>query len=161
MNAKTFTLKDLSSKPYAWILEGVDLEVIDDAVEYIETYVKGIINGANYGDYGDQTDDELYTEWRESDEFEEVVEFVRQNKYASMPDYDAVMTAGEIVKLYGLDESTVRQAIYRGLPARRSGGTWLVLRSVAEARWGNRAKSVATMLVAAIWLTAAILGMTL
>jgi len=74
---------------------------------------------------------------------------------------DDVMTAGEIVKCYGLDESTVRQAIRRGLPARKSGGTWLVLRSVAEARWGSRAKSAATMLVTAIWLTAAIWGMTL
>jgi excisionase family DNA binding protein len=48
----------------------------------------------------------------------------------------AVMTAAEAAREFGLSQSTVRQAINRGqVPARKSGGTWLVLRSDAEKQW--------------------------
>jgi len=47
-----------------------------------------------------------------------------------------VMTPGEAVEVYALAEATVRQAINRGqIYARKSGGTWLILRADAEARW--------------------------
>jgi hypothetical protein len=49
-----------------------------------------------------------------------------------------VITAGEARELFGLAEATVRQAINRGqIPHRKSGGTWLILRKHAEARWGG------------------------
>jgi hypothetical protein len=48
----------------------------------------------------------------------------------------AVMTAGEACEKYGLAEATVRQAINRAqIFARKSGGTWLIRRTDAEARW--------------------------
>lgn len=37
----------------------------------------------------------------------------------------AVMTSAECAEVYGIDDSTVRQAIRRGtIPARQSGATW-------------------------------------
>lgn len=49
---------------------------------------------------------------------------------------DEVMTAGEAAELFGLAEATVRQTINRGqIPARKSGGTWLIQRSEATRRW--------------------------
>lgn len=51
---------------------------------------------------------------------------------------DDVLTAGEATEIYGLASATVRQAINRGnIPARKSGGTWLIRRADAEALWGN------------------------
>ena len=52
---------------------------------------------------------------------------------------DTILTAGEATELYGLASATVRQAIKRGnIPARKSGGTWLLRRSDAEELWGAR-----------------------
>lgn len=52
---------------------------------------------------------------------------------------NAIMTAGEAAEEFGLAESTVRQAINREqIVARKSGGTWLILRKHAEARWGKK-----------------------
>lgn len=51
----------------------------------------------------------------------------------------AVLTAAEAAELYGLAEDTVRKTISRGqIPARKSGGTWLLLHSDAEKRWGKK-----------------------
>lgn len=60
----------------------------------------------------------------------------------------SVMTAGEAVEEFGLSEAAVRIACQRGsIPARKSGGTWLILRADAEARWGQRkAKTLRTIL---------------
>lgn len=50
---------------------------------------------------------------------------------------NSVMTAAEIAEEFGLSESTVRQAINRNqIAARKSAGTWLVLRKDAEKQWG-------------------------
>lgn len=50
-----------------------------------------------------------------------------------------VMTAGEARATFGLAEATVRQAINRNtIPARLSGGTWIILRKDAVARWGKK-----------------------
>jgi len=52
--------------------------------------------------------------------------------------YD-VVTAGEVQQLYGLSPAAVRKAIKEGrLLARKSGGTWLCLRSDADMLWGER-----------------------
>lgn len=54
---------------------------------------------------------------------------------------EEIMTSAEVCEEFGLNESTVRKAIERDtLQARKSGGTWLILRADAEARWGNRSK---------------------
>lgn len=79
-------------------------------------------------------------EWSEIDqgEFEHVMESIGESIVDAPPvELDAVMTAGEAQELYGLSESAVRLACQRGsIPARKSGGTWLILRADAEARWG-------------------------
>lgn len=49
-----------------------------------------------------------------------------------------VMTAAETATAFGLAEATVRQAINRGqINARKSSGTWLVLRKDVEKKWGG------------------------
>jgi excisionase family DNA binding protein len=51
---------------------------------------------------------------------------------------DQEMTTAEVAALYGLSDATVRQAILRGaLPARKSGGTWLIRARDAKDRWGK------------------------
>lgn len=50
-----------------------------------------------------------------------------------------VVTAAEAAKALGLAEATVRQAINRKqIPARKSAGTWLILRKDAVARWSKK-----------------------
>lgn len=49
----------------------------------------------------------------------------------------SVATPSEIVAEFALNESTVRKAISRGFPGRKSGGTWLMLRADAESRWSK------------------------
>jgi hypothetical protein len=50
-----------------------------------------------------------------------------------------VVSAGEVVQLYGLQRATVSKACIRGrIAARKSGGTWLMSRHDAEKRWGKR-----------------------
>lgn len=49
-----------------------------------------------------------------------------------------VVTTKEISETFGISDAAVRQAILDGnLPARKSGNTWLVLRSDADARWSK------------------------
>lgn len=67
----------------------------------------------------------------ESDEKAETIEAQKQ--------LNTVMTAGEAAEEFNLSESTVRQAINREqIIARKSGGTWLILRKHAEERWGKQ-----------------------
>lgn len=50
----------------------------------------------------------------------------------------AVVTVQEIARIFGVDESTVREAATKGwIYGRKAGGTWLINRKDAEARWGN------------------------
>ncbi len=52
---------------------------------------------------------------------------------------EAVMTVKEIAETYGISPFTVHDAIrHDWLPARKSGGTYLIRRHDAEARWGGR-----------------------
>lgn len=49
-----------------------------------------------------------------------------------------VMTTGEVAEEFGIVDATVRQAIgHRYVEGRKSGGTWLIRRADAEARWGK------------------------
>lgn len=75
-----FTLKDNSSKPYAWILENVDLSIIDNPREYISTYARNLINGQNYSDVSDS---EMFAAWMESGELDEAVSFIEMAKKQS------------------------------------------------------------------------------
>jgi len=63
-------------------------------------------------------------------------------KLSGMLDDDAlslVTTPQEVAELYSVKAPTVYQAIRRGkLTARKSGGTWLILRADAERLWGGR-----------------------
>ncbi len=49
------------------------------------------------------------------------------------------LTATEIAKMYGISTAAIREAAAKGrIPARKFGATWLIRRSDAEARWGDR-----------------------
>jgi hypothetical protein len=51
---------------------------------------------------------------------------------------DAVMTVKEVAEEYSITRYNVHDAIrHDWLPARKSGGTWLIRRADAEARWGG------------------------
>ena len=51
------------------------------------------------------------------------------------------LTVTEIAQTYGISTAAVREAATKGrLPARKSGATWLIRRSDAEARWGDKAQ---------------------
>lgn len=78
----TFSLKDRSSLPYAWILEAVDLEAVQSmgstshtaAIAYVTAYAKGQINALNHSD---KSDDEVYQSWvDETWEFNQAVTYV-------------------------------------------------------------------------------------
>ncbi len=52
---------------------------------------------------------------------------------------DAVMTAAAVATEYHISDRTVREAIQQGwIEALKSGGTWLIRRADADARWGDR-----------------------
>ena len=56
---------------------------------------------------------------------------------------DEVITATEAAGMYGISESGIRKACERAYDAgpttwcRKAGGTWLILRGDADARWGK------------------------
>src|SRR5574341_9626 len=53
--------------------------------------------------------------------------------------YKLIMTVSEVAEAYGISDRTVREAIEKGwLNAQKSGGTWLIRRRDAQARWGHR-----------------------
>jgi len=133
----TFTLSDASSKPYAWMLESVDMQYIHDATEYVEQYARMSINATNYSETSDA---DVYQQWRdESYEFEQAVAYVQSR--IDEHTLEQVMTATEIAEEFELSESTVRQSINRNEftgAFRKSAGTWLVLRKDALEKWGKR-----------------------
>lgn len=136
MIENTFTLADNSSKPYAWMLENVDMADVKDAQVYVDNYARMSINATNSSDMNDA---DVYTAWREgSYEYEQAIAYVqsRINEY----ELEQVMTPAEIEEEYSLADGTVRQAINReSLSARKADDrTWLVHRNDAEKRWGNR-----------------------
>lgn len=63
----------------------------------------------------------------------------KQHEIRNEQALESVMTAAEAAEEFGLTESSVRKAIERDtIPARKSAGTWLILRSDAEKRWSDR-----------------------
>jgi len=63
-----------------------------------------------------------------------------QKEFAGVDDVlSAVISAAGAAQLFHIDPRTVRDAIENGkLDALKSGGTWLIRRADAEARWGKR-----------------------
>lgn len=131
-----FTLESNdSSRPYAWILEGVSMEDVTDAAEYVREYARNTINATNYSE--DVTDDELFAAWLETGELEAATDYVKSkiNEWQ----LEQVMTPAEIEAEFGLAEGTVRQAVNRDTIAHRRPDerTILIHRNDAEARWGH------------------------
>lgn len=88
--------------------------------------------------------EELASAWNEYQEQQKIKE-----------ELNALMTAAEAAEKYGLSESAVRLACNRKqIPGRKSAGTWLVRRVDAAKRWGNRAKSVTTILLIGVFWAA-------
>jgi excisionase family DNA binding protein len=63
-----------------------------------------------------------------------------QDRIAPGGDFlDQVMTPPAVAREFNLSDRTVRDAIEQGkVRALKSGGTWLIRRAEAEARWGKR-----------------------
>ena len=135
-----FTMKDQAGS-FDWLLDGAtnlrDIEVMG-VYEWIRAYADLMVVGQNYGDTSDK---EVYAAWLETGEIDEVVRFF-QGKIDEMHAQDqleAIMTSKEIAEEFGIKEDTVRDAIEHGwLFARKAGGTWLIRRKDAEARWAKK-----------------------
>jgi excisionase family DNA binding protein len=96
---------------------------------------------AYYYDHQEEMDELVATAEELSDEAtSELQELARSREWNWLgTDPDREMTVAEVAKTYGVKPVTVRRAIYDDLiPARKSGGTWLISLSDAEARWGHR-----------------------
>jgi excisionase family DNA binding protein len=72
-----------------------------------------------------------------------------REKQSQLPDlarrikagWEVELTVTEIAQTYGISTAAVREAAAKGrVPARKSGATWLIRRSDAEGRWGDRAR---------------------
>lgn len=75
--------------------------------------------------YGDGDDDQI------------VVEDIRCIEIQT--ELEDILTTSEAAKKFGIEPITVIKNIERGnIPARKSGGTWLIRRSDAEQRWGKK-----------------------
>lgn len=81
MNEKQydFSLADASSKPYAWMVDGVDKEDVREmgAEQYVEEYARTAINATNYSD--GESDEDVYRRWREDTwEYDQAVAWIEQ-----------------------------------------------------------------------------------
>lgn len=82
--ASVFTMRDQSSSPYAWIMEGSSPEALEytlargETVEdFVRSYVKSIIAAQYEYKASDAT---IYKVWRaQSGEFESICEYIRAN----------------------------------------------------------------------------------
>lgn len=70
----TFTIKDNSSKPYAHMLDGVDLNGIEDVSKYVGDYVETAIAATNYSENDDYT---VFSEWLFTGELEEAIAYIQ------------------------------------------------------------------------------------
>jgi len=70
-----FTIADNSTKPYAHMVENVDADEIESASEFVESWARTAINATNYGE---QSDEQIYQDWRQTGEFEAAVMYVKR-----------------------------------------------------------------------------------
>lgn len=145
---QTLTMKDASSKPFAWITEGwmddMYILTLQDAKQVaLDYFVNGTVANQTEWEYDFDAD----AAFEVLCENEAVVETLQE--YAEDWMLEQVMTTQEIAEEYGIADATVRQTINRdAIRARKSGSTWLILRSDAERFWNRSAtKGVTTWLV--------------
>ena len=136
----SFTMKDNTSEPYAWLLEGQTLEALitagDSVDEFVEGYTKNTINGQNYSD---QTDDEIYTEWRQDGEFEALTSYLvnvlRQRKMEVLSVKTAAALSGSMGRV--VSENQIKRALGKGrLQGVKIGIAWAISRPNFQA-WLN------------------------
>lgn len=72
---ETFTIADSSTKPYAHMVENMEIEDIESAEDFVEGWARTAINATNYGE---KSDYQIYREWLETGEFEAAVSYVNQ-----------------------------------------------------------------------------------
>lgn len=70
-----FTIADASTKPYAHMVENIDPKDITDPAEFVESWARTAINATNYGE---QSDEQVYQDWRETGEFEVAVRYITE-----------------------------------------------------------------------------------
>lgn len=71
--ASEFTMKDQSSSPFAWMIEGMEEEDVlaaGSVEKFVREYAKSAINAQNESKAKDHT---VYKVWRASGEFEQAV----------------------------------------------------------------------------------------
>ncbi len=120
---------------------------VDDLVEMYELTPAQIHAAlAYYYDHREEVDaiidenNRLASEHSDDDRSRALKAEARQMVEARMADPNAEITVAELAEAYSLSTPTIRIAIKNGwIPARKSGATWLIRRSDAEARWGKRA----------------------
>lgn len=115
-----FTMKDQSSKPYAWMVEATNpLDVAKSGIKrYVRTYVINTIAAVNITDASDTY---VYRVWRKSGEFDEVVEFIHEWIEESIETF-----IGEIAvpAVYNAGAWYLQEAVYGS----RGGVTWRTVR---------------------------------
>lgn len=126
---------------YGWMREGLADEQIavmtdDDIKEAVLFHAQ---NAYDYAPDGDEIRDVLtFDEFLAASDYASAVKWFTNTRDDLRDEQllNDVMTAKEIAEEFGIKEDTVRDAIEHGwLIARKSFGTWLVLRKHAEARW--------------------------
>jgi hypothetical protein len=137
-------------------MEEAAREAIDAELDAIEGKIDALRDDENYAlvEYGDEVDNsDMIANW---EAYAEMLDRWADVQIALLD----TMTTSEAEAEFGMAEGTVRKAAQRDdIPARKSGGTWLIRRADAEARWGGKARSLALLLVsvgltAALWVTA-------
>lgn len=74
MTASEFTMKDQSSEPFAWMIEGVD--EVGDVEQYVRSYAK--MYAQSQSDNYIANAKTIYRVWRSSDEFSQAVRAIKR-----------------------------------------------------------------------------------
>lgn len=122
--------------------EGEIVDSLPKDAEEVATYDDGYYKYTIY-----ESQDAYYKRIKgiDSDNFlmEEITKFDKQDSASSddlnPQSVNKIMTTTEVAETYDIADATVRKAILNGwLKARKSGGTWLISKVDAEARWGGK-----------------------
>jgi excisionase family DNA binding protein len=146
---EVFTLADNSSQPFQWMILGVDMSILAESDNTIIAHVDGHVevgigearDSERHG-FGSLTDAQAMDAYKtHSTEYGRVLKYIRAavEEYQIELALNEIITTSEAAERYNLDDSTPKKAAQEGaIPARKSGGTWLIRREDAEARWGKR-----------------------
>jgi len=75
--AAEFTMKDQSSQPFAWMIEGLDeadIMAAGSVEQFVREYVKTTISVQNYSNAKNET---VYKVWRSGWEFDQAVRYIK------------------------------------------------------------------------------------